>query len=273
MISNRLLFARPAVVKPATIALVLLALSTTPAHAQQTVAPNSLAGVEGDVLNRLPFAANGGVRYQQVYNASQFSSLSGPGQITQIAFRPDAQFGDAFTLNGLDVTIQLSTTAASADGLSLTFASNQGADVTTVYSSALSLSSAATGPAGGPKDFDLIINLTTPFTYNPAAGNLLLDIRNASPGNYIGISNFDATGIMGDSVSRVLSREGSFNDLTGTADTHGLITRFTINPIASAAPEPGTLALLALTGLPVAGAVTGRVGIRRRKTKVRPDAT
>jgi len=44
----------------------------------------------------------------------------------------------------------------------------------------LSLSSQFSGPAGGPKNFDISIPLQTPFSYNRAHGNLLIDIRNFS---------------------------------------------------------------------------------------------
>jgi hypothetical protein len=49
-----------------------------------------------------------------------------------------------------------------------------------VKSGSLTLSSAVTGPVGGPKDFDIFIDLDTPFIYDPAGGNLLMDIRNYS---------------------------------------------------------------------------------------------
>ena len=57
------------------------------------------------------------------------------------------------------------------DGLNpCNFANNVGADDTIVHSGSLFLSSAFTGPAGGPKGFDILIHLTTPFTYDPASG-------------------------------------------------------------------------------------------------------
>src|SRR5207249_8841041 len=82
-----------------------------------------------------------------------------------------------------DIQIDLSTTSAGDDGLSTTYANNVGADDTVVFTrGALTLSSAFTGPPDGPKDFDIIITLTTPFLYNPALGNLLLDVRNFGGG-------------------------------------------------------------------------------------------
>jgi hypothetical protein len=52
----------------------------------------------------------------------------------------------------------LSTTSANPNALSTTFANNIGADDTVVFGAgALALSSAFTGPAGGPKNFDIVI--------------------------------------------------------------------------------------------------------------------
>ena len=60
------------------------------------------------------------------------------------------------------------------------FADNIGTNVTTVFSGSLPLSSQYAGPAGGPKAFDMVVNFTTPFVYNPSSGNLLLDIQDFS---------------------------------------------------------------------------------------------
>jgi hypothetical protein len=143
------------------------------------IVPNSLATVEGNENNCFPFGfceGNGTMRYQQVYASSQFS---GPILIGQILFRPDATFGGGFSALLPDIQIDMSTTREAADALSTTFADNVGPDDTIVYArGALPLFSSFTGPAAGPKTFDITINLTTPFLYNPAAGNLLLDVRN-----------------------------------------------------------------------------------------------
>jgi hypothetical protein len=250
---------RNTLASPAFIAaLALLGFFALPqvAQAQQVVAPNSLAGVEGNAENRFPFLVDGGLRLQQVFNASQFSAISGPTQITQIAFRPDSSLGAAFSRTLSNVTIQLSTTSAAADGLSLTFASNIGADVTTVRSGSLTLSSSFTGV--GPKDFDILINLTTPFTYNPASGNLLMDVLNQSPENNNISLFFDAPNTTGDSSSRIYGTEGAPGATAGTSDSSGMVTRFTFGNASVAAPEPGTLALLAL-------GIVGRVLAKRRK--------
>ena len=168
-----------------------------------------------------------------------------------MAFRPDGPLGHAFSVTISSIRIDLSTTLAVPDSLSSTFASNVGLDDKIVFSGPLSLSSSFIGPAGGPKAFDIIINLTTPFFYNPSLGNLLLDVRDFS-GEPSGLAGeFDSQFTPGDPVSRAF---GDIASLTAsTVDTEGLVTRFTITP------EPGTIGLLATAiVLMVRGLLRGR---------------
>jgi Ca2+-binding RTX toxin-like protein len=166
-----------------------------------------------------------------VFAASEFAALSGPSLITEIAVRPDAIFGTPFTVTIAAIQINLSTTGAAPDGLSLTFADNVGADDTVVFTGSLSLTSGFTGPPAGPKDFDYIIPLQTPFLYDPSAGNLLLEVRNLS--GALAFTAFDAQFASGDSVSRMFSNPFVGQDATSTtgfADTLGLVVRFTAIP-------------------------------------------
>ncbi len=222
------------------------------------VAPNGNRNVEGNIDNGYPFNLDffsvPSQRYQQLFDASQFSSIGAGGLITQLIFRPDAFTGSAFSSMLPDIQINLSTTSVSDDGLSSTFASNVGINDMVVFAGSLSLSSAFTGPSGGPKDFDIVINLTTPFFYDPSLGNLLMDVRNFGGGS---TTIFDAAFVQGDGVSRV-----GANDVNATTadsdfiDTGGLITGFTI------VPEPGSAAILILGG----GLLLARFGWRRRSS-------
>ena len=226
------------------------------ACAQLIVVPNSAAATEGDGGLYSPFSYPGGYskRYQQVYDASQFSALNPTGGlITQILFRPDANFGSAFSSTLPSIRIDLSTTTASEGTLSTTFASNVGVDDIIVYGgptgSPLALSSSFTGPAGGPKAFDIVITLTTPFFYDPALGNLLLDVRNGFGGES---TMFDAVTPSGDGVARVYTASNFSNVNTPTADTSdtlGLVTAFTTIAVP-AVPEPSTFwgAMLSVGG-------------------------
>ncbi len=245
----------------AAVAGCLVAASA--AHASLIVAPGAQAGVEGNSNNAYPFSLGGfpaTARYQQIFGAPQFSSLSGPVLITQIAFRPDSLGGNTFHKTLSNVQINLSTSTANPEALSTTFANNVGADNTVVRSGGLALSSANAG--SGPKNFDIIIMLSTPFLYNPANGSLLMDVRNSSVGTptQLDTTTFDAENTVGDGVSRLYSGfSGSVNSTTGIADSIGLVTQFTFTPV----PEPSTYLAGALLLLPFVG--TTLRSLRNRK--------
>jgi hypothetical protein len=190
---------------------------------EKLVAPNAQAGVEGSSGNSYPFNYNAGtMRYQQVFAASQFAGVpAGGASITAISFRVDqgglwGAFGPV-TLPA--IRIDLSTTTIAPDALSTTLTNNVGPDDTVVFNGPLTLSSAN---IGSPAAFDIIIPLATPFFYNPAAGNLLLDVRNSAGGSS---AQFDAVSALGDSVSRVYAFPVTAS--TGGSDSTGLIAQFT----------------------------------------------
>jgi len=231
----------------------LLALaSSSNAIAATIVSPSADTSVEGNSNNVFPFDIGlSSQRYEQVYRATEFGS--GPLLITGLAFRPDAEFGAAFSTTLSNVSIFLTTTTNGPDALSSTFANNEGADKTLVHSGSLSLSSTDTGPAGGPKAFDILINLTTPFLYNPAFGNLLLEVQNFGGGT---TTVFDAEVTSGDPVSRVFSNVNGANDASGNTDTLGLVTEFLTAQVA--VPEPSSIILFGSAALMFAA-------MRRRK--------
>src|SRR5262249_54418855 len=143
------------------------------------VVPNEWSTAQGDAGNLLPLFSAQPIRYQQVFDASQFSRLNpGGGLINRIAFRGHGP-GVPFTGTAAQLQVNLSTTNKTPDGLSSTFADNVGADDAQVFSGPLS---AAITFTGNPTNFEVVINFTTPFFYNPAKGNLLLDVRNSQGG-------------------------------------------------------------------------------------------
>lgn len=235
--------ATASIIKKISMGVVSCAIITlgTGALAQAAIiVPNELEAIEGNVNNGFPFSLDFEGRYQQVFAASDFASLLEPQLITQIAFRPDSDFGEAFSSTLSNILINLSTTTSVPDNLSSTFADNVGADNTTVFSGSLALSSADEGPAPGPKNFDIVINLQNPFLYDPTKGNLLLDVKNFVAGT---TTQFDAQDFTifnedFDSISRLFS----FDPNSATAefnDSIGLVTQFTF--ASKSVPEPSTM--------------------------------
>jgi len=201
----------------------------------------------------IPLTAGGefvpSMRYQQVYGSSAFGTT--PLTIFSLSFRVDDVVGSAFSSVKSDIQINLSTTPQTVDGLCCTFASNVGLDDTIVVNRGpLALSSAGTGL------FDITINFDTPFAYDPALGNLLLDIRNFGGASAF-VSPLDSHIDFGDPSSRLFSSIfGDVSSTSGIGGTESLITQFTFDPVS--VPEPGTLSLLA-AGLLVGAAFRKRV--------------
>ena len=200
--------------RPTSLLLLLLCgLFVSPGRAWPAtlVAPNNLENSDasfGAGVFRAP-----GYRLQSVYGAIHFPPDIGL-LITELRFRPDRAAGFAFSTTVASIQVNLSTTTKDPDELSSTFASNVGSDDTVVFSGSLSLSSQFTGPVNGPKDFDMVIPLTTPFLYNPAAGNLLVEFRNFSGSTEA--SPLSGQAVLGDAASRL---GGGTTSLQGGMDT------------------------------------------------------
>ncbi len=237
-----------------------------------SVVPAANATIEGNANNGLPFNCGSheitSQRYQQVYAGASVGS----GPISAIAFRPDQDFGAPFGPATIpDVTVTLSTTPAPVDELSFTFADNVGADVQTVHRGDLTLSSAASG--GSPRDFDIVISLSEPFTFDAAAGNLLLDVTVPTCGT---TTQFDTEIYSADTSRAYTYFGGSTSPVAEDAGAWGLVTRFSFDPVTG--PEvcgdgwvnPGGTSRtdFGLSLVPQAGGqVTGRFELRSANGK------
>ena len=229
-------------------------LFAAPAYAGVIIAP----GGAGDAQSPTPlnYYGSGGSQTEQIYSSSFFS---GPTTITGVSFRayPGAApgFFTSNTVSVSDLVVTLGTTSASANensgaAPSTTFAANIGAGAQTVFSGPATLSTAATGV--GPQPFDYTVNFSTPFLYNPSAGNLLLDFLIPTgatvSGSGFGFLTFDTANDLNDGVYSVVNIN-SGSAATGTLSTAAAITEFHI----AAVPEPATWAMmicgLMLTGL------------------------
>jgi len=242
--------------------LALLSLSILPALAASAVtivAPGGYDAVEGNDGNSFPFNNFEG-RYQQGYAADQFDS--GLLQINEIAFRTDADPAAADWTSNLTFTVNLSTSQNAVGSLSTTFADNVGSDATLVYTATSGIVGGTNAGGTGPNAFDVILTLDTPFLYNPANGDLLLEVLMETQVNFLPLSGFsylDAvesdTGTFDIGLQRVWNSGGDTGALTGSTDVEGfgLVTRFTYDVV----PEPGT-------GLLLTAGLLGLAAQRRR---------
>jgi Ig-like domain-containing protein/cohesin domain-containing protein len=168
-------------------------------------------------------------RHQVVFGAAEFPPY--PIVINEIQWRPDSFMGGpASNVVITNFQINLSTTAHSADALDSAFSQNIGPDDTTVFSGTLNLSTAFLTLSNGTKAFDINVPLQNTFTYNPANGNLLVDVRNFSGSDGNIFDNGAASS--SDTVSRLVTTD--VNGDNGTPDTAGSVLQITFTPLALA---------------------------------------
>jgi len=173
--------------------------------------------------NSFPFGqpiSGPGTVYQEAYSSTLFS---GPISITGIDFflQPDGPN----TLYQATFSLSLSTISAGVNTLSDTnFESNLGPDNSSFTTVSLS------GDTGSVLSFT-----GTPFVYNPADGNLLLNIQIT---DIISTGNAAFEDGDGDGPSTI-ARYQNFG--TGTTG-YGLVTEFNFTPV----PEPASFGFLAV---------------------------
>jgi hypothetical protein len=220
------------------LALVWL-LSAIPAAANVTIG----LPADSDQGNLFPFGSDYNHGYQQVYSSSQFS---GPITITNLEFFNTEHDAGATAMPSGNWKISLSTTSADWNTLSSTLASNIGADNTLVFDGNLSQ----------PWTFGktLSITLSTPFTYNPADGNLLMDVVGSDISTYIpNYIFFDTNGYNGGGYNGNTFLGRVYYDIIASDYTvdkgYGLVTEFS----TSAVPLPGAVWLLGSGLLGLAG--------------------
>jgi len=196
----------------------------TELRAQVIVVPNSLATNDGETFSTTP-TGPAQVRNMKIYDASQFGALSGPSLLTRFAWRPDS-IPNASGPRTVTLRIYASTTSRSVAGLSMTFADNVGTNNTLVFNGTLIWTTQNLPGPGNTRQFDILFPLTTPFLYDPADGNLLLDFQQYGEGSAI---TYDRTSDT--SLTRQVVNSTSSNAPTAQFDPGSeVVTQFTFQP-------------------------------------------
>jgi hypothetical protein len=190
-------------------------------------AASLVVGLPGTANNVFPFGggyATGGAvstRYQQAYAADDFSAAGGIMLITSVDF-----LSGGGKLAPSTYSLYFSTITSDIDSLSnVNFDSNRGADNTLFAALTLAGTAPPTLTFSG-----------APFFYNPAHGNLLLDIV-VSPGGVDANAGFGANYMASSTALGIFSRYHNFG--SGNSGW-GLVTQFDYQPV----PEPSQIALI-----------------------------
>jgi len=204
------------------LAALLGSCVTTELRAQVVVVPNAQATVDGNG-SATSTAGPASVRWLQIHDASQFGALSGPSFLTKFAYRPD-RILDQSGPRSLTLRIYASTTSRSAAGPSTTFAENIGTNNTLVFDGTVNLTTGNLPGPGNTRQFDYVFPFTTPFLYDPAAGNLVLDLQIVADGEA-----FTQDTVSGDpAIGRVFSFGSSTTTTGEIRESH--VTQLTFEP-------------------------------------------
>lgn len=180
-------------------------------------------GLEATFGNESGFAPTIPSRLQYLYDGDYFSSVPGPLSISGLAWRAN-EGSPAINSTDADVIVRLSTSSASS--LSSLYSDNVGVDELQVYRGPLTIES-PNHPT--PDIFGLPVAFNEPFTFDPSAGSLLVDVT---------FSGFDQTWqvdnqTFSDEITRLIVGNAS---ATSAANTWPILApmQFTVETV----PEP-----------------------------------
>jgi hypothetical protein len=216
---------------------VLPALVLTAAATAQTAiwTPPGYAAVAGNSNNAFPWNWNAlPMRYVQVYGAANFTGQGAnfPVLISRLRFRAALTSGGWAGGSWPNVVLNMSTAATTYTGISSTFATNHGPNLATVYTGPVTV---LPGSASNPGPVYIDIALNTPFLYDPAGGDLCLEVVNSATGWSGTSTQCDAVqgaGPGGPVLARRVYNTSSSTAASGGVDgfDYGLVTEFTYVP-------------------------------------------
>jgi hypothetical protein len=229
------------------LAFVFLA-SSLATFGSVIVVPNANTATVGNDTDSIP--GSGDVRSQVLLGSGQFTSVGGPILINQLSYRAAPGDGPVnFSIATMNLYLSTSPKFPNTSGplMSTTFADNVGSDNILVFSGPLSFASpGCAGPSVCP--FDIAVNFTTPFLYNPTQGRLLLDLKITGFSGVGGtLDAVSFTGPPGGTGGSIASVNGGLNDATGILSFGDDIVQLRY----TAVPEPtsGALVFMSATGL------------------------
>lgn len=223
--------------------LLVACLIAAPAAAQLTVViPNGTATTPGNSIHQFPWGrGGGGLLHQSIYDGVNFTAqgITYPITITRLRWRPHVHVTSVASNYPIGATVSMSTCPVLSTAVTTTFANQRGPDNTVVFSGPVSWPAAL--PAfPGPAPFLIDLPLTTPFTYDPTAGSLNIEVDlpiQSFTGSTLAL---DVQGT-GANASRVFLSNGYVNGgpnaTTTSAPTipHGVVVEVTYNAPPGAA--------------------------------------
>ena len=187
--------------------------------------------------NTAPFSTFYTGQYQQIYSASVFGQ---PFLISTISFQTG--FDSGAQQATYDFTLSLGTTSRTPGNPGSSYSGT----FTPVFSGIVPVNFT------NPRSFDFNIPLSTPFLYNPALGNLLMDVVMHSATDSPPGSSLFAWSQNDPQLGRVYNSSGTGPATAGP--NNGLVTSFTG---ATTVPDSGATVLL------LGADVAAVVGVRR----------
>jgi len=173
-----------------------------------------------------------GLRLMCIYDAVNFTSqtVTGPILINRLRWRPND--GAAAFAGGTfqQADVRLSTCPVNYTSLTTNFATNHGPDLTTVYSGPVVHSAGSGGTVGVPAAWTVDVVLTTPFLYDPAAGDLVIDCDYPGGANFQGgtLPQMDVHGT-GSNAGRIWA-SAAYPTANGSALNHGVVVEVGYGP-------------------------------------------